>query len=299
MMEPRQLRAFVAVAETLNFNRAAETLGIAQQSLSLQIARLEHTIGVRLFERSTRSVTLTSPGRRLLIDARDILNRLENAERNALLASRGQIGEIALGCGSYAVETILTEVLTEFRAAYPQVAMTLYELSTSEQLDALRRGTIDVCFSLLPPPASDLISEVLFEDGFTVAVAGDTRPAGPVPLATFKESPFVSGPGYLSPGLNAVKAQLFAEACFEPRIVQIANNTPTLLALVAAGTGVLLSPGAIGSFHRKDVTFIPIDTTHRIRICMLTRANADSSPELGNFCEVVRTTVVPRWNRSQ
>src|ERR1700677_3427531 len=106
---------------------------MAQQLVSSQIARLEHDLGIVLFERNTRSVQLSVPGRRLYADAQDILGRLEAAPRHVVLASQGQSGSIAIGCGEYAVESVLPQLLHQYRELYPDVAVSLYEQRTAAQ----------------------------------------------------------------------------------------------------------------------------------------------------------------------
>jgi DNA-binding transcriptional LysR family regulator len=247
-LDPRRLQIFVAVAESLSFTQGAQRLGMAQQPVSAQIAKLERELGTPLLERSTRRVRLTEAGRRLHADAREILDGMERAQRNVVLAARGEVGSLALGCGELAVDTILPTLLRAFRERHPGVAITLYEQHTSDQVDALRRGDIDVGFALLPTPAEDIHAEVLSETGFVVAVPGTAqrrRRVMPVPLATFRDDGFIAAPRYRSPGLDDLKAELFREAGFSPRVVQLASNASTMLAMVAAGIGVLLTPEPI------------------------------------------------------
>jgi DNA-binding transcriptional LysR family regulator len=290
LMDPRRLQIFVAVAESLSFTHGARSLGMAQQPVSAQIARLERELGTALFERNTRRVRLTESGRRLYADAREILGALERAHRNVVMASRGEIGNLAIGCGELAVDTLLPKILRAFHEQFPEVSVALYEHHTSDQLDALRRDDIDVGFALLPTPADDITAEVFSEDGFVVAVATSSRPArrGRVPITEFRESGFIATPRYRSPGLDEIKAEVFRDAGFEPRIVQLATNASTMLALVAAGIGVLLTPEPISRVAMDGVTFVPIDTDRRARLCMITRRDAAPSAALANFCTVAR-----------
>ena len=290
LMDPRRLQVFVAVAESLSFTHGARSLGMAQQPVSAHIARLERDLGAALFERHTRRVRLTEPGRRLLIDAREILNALERARSNVVTASRGEIGSLSIGCGELAVDTVLPKILRTFHKQFPHVSIALYEHHTSDQLDALRRDDIDVGFALLPAPADDIAAEVLSEDGFVVAVAAPNRPTsrGVVPITAFREAGFIATPRYRSPGLDDIKSAVFRDAGFEPRIVQLATNASTMLALVAAGIGVLLTPEPISRLTMNGVVFVPIDTQRRARLCMITRRDVEPSPALANFCNVAR-----------
>lgn len=290
LMDPRRLQMFVAVAESLSFTQGAKSLGLAQQPVSAQIARLERDLGAALFERNTRRVRLTESGRRLYADAREILGALDRARRNVVMASRGEIGSLAIGCGELAVDTLLPKLLRAFHERFPEVTVTLYEHHTSDQLDALRRDDIDVGFALLPAPADDIAAEVLSEDGFVVAVATPDRPRGrsAVPIEAFRDAGFIATPRYRSPGLDELKAEVFRDAGFEPRIVQLATNASTMLALVAAGIGVLLTPEPISRVAMDGVSFVPIATERRARLCMITRRESAPSAALANFCNVAR-----------
>lgn len=289
LIDPRRLRAFVAVAEDLNFTRAAERLGIAQQPLSQQIARLERDVGARLFERSTRRVRLTDAGRSLYADALEVLARLGDARRRALLAARGETGRITVGCGSYAVESILPRLLRAFHARYPDVALGLYEGHTVDQLQALRRGDIDIAFAVSPPEGDDLVAEPISDDGFVVAVAaGGAVSERAVPLARFRDATFVAAPRWVSPGLDDVKARLFEDAGFVPTIAVHASQLSTMLTLVAAGVAVLLTPAAIAAVARSDVAYVPIATPRRVTLSMVTRRSDGEPAALENMRRLVR-----------
>ena len=149
-MELRHLRYFVAVADELHFGRAAEKLHISQPPLSMQIRALEDELGVALLNRTRRHVSLTRAGQAFLQDARQILEKTDQAVLTARRAGRGEIGELAVGFISVADYNLLPLVLREFRRRYPMVSLSLKEATTDAQLDDLREGRIDVGF-LLPP----------------------------------------------------------------------------------------------------------------------------------------------------
>jgi DNA-binding transcriptional LysR family regulator len=290
LFDERRIRAFVAVAERLNFTRAAADLGVAQQPLSQQIARFERDLGVRLFERTTRSVALTAAGSTLYRDALDLLARNERAHRNALEASTGAAGHITIGVGNYAIDTILTDVLRAFRERFPNVTVALYEHHTVDQLDALRSGEIDVGFALLAPDHDDIEREVMHEAGWVLARPGD---AGVIDaparnLAEFRDAAYVAAPRQFSPGLDDLKTQLFRHAGFAPAIAQYAMQTSTMLALVAAGVGLLLTPSATQNLRREGVEFVRIATPVRVQLHMIARRTDKPSTVLENFRTIAR-----------
>ena len=139
-MELRHLRYFVAVAEELNFRRAAEWLRVAQPAVSAQIKSLEGKLGVRLFERTTRSVLLTQAGRVFLDEARSVLGAAAQAEQSAHKAHHGIVGTLRLGVIAPAASPRLANVLRHFHQSFPGVQLALMELTSSEQLRRLRAG---------------------------------------------------------------------------------------------------------------------------------------------------------------
>jgi DNA-binding transcriptional LysR family regulator len=290
LFDERRIRAFVAVAERLNFTRAAADLGVAQQPLSQQIARFERDLGVRLFDRTTRSVTLTAAGSALYRDALDLLARNERAHRTALEAHSGAAGQITIGVGNYAIDTILTDLLRAFRDRYPNVTVALYEHHTADQLDALRSGEIDVGFALLAPDHDDIDREVMHEEGWVLARPGDggVLTSEPCDLADFRDQAFVAAPRQFSPGLDDLKTVLFQQAGFHPAIAQYAMQTSTMLALVAAGVGLLLTPAATQNLRRPGVEFVPIATPLRVQLHMIARRSERPSLVLENFRAIAR-----------
>lgn len=144
-MELRHLRYYVAVAEELHFGRAAERLGIAQPPLSRQIRDLEREIGVELFERVPRGVELTAAGIAFLPEARLTLAQADRSQRSAQREARGETGRLRVGFVEAATHSgILPDVLSFFRVHLPSVGLSLLELDTPLQAEALRDGRIDV-----------------------------------------------------------------------------------------------------------------------------------------------------------
>lgn len=149
-MEFRQLKYFVAVAETLNFRRAAERVNIAQPALSRQIKDLESGIGVKLFERDTGGTHLTEAGAVLLEEARDIMERIDMATEMTQSAAAGRLGHLHIaGIGSMSIG-LLSAGLSNFRTKYPNVEVSLHDLGLRDLLTELRTGTVHLGFSFDP-----------------------------------------------------------------------------------------------------------------------------------------------------
>jgi DNA-binding transcriptional LysR family regulator len=150
MMELRQLRYFVAVARERNFTRAAEILHIAQPPLSRQIQQLEHEVGVRLIERGSRPVRLTEAGKLFYdqaVQALEHLERMTEMTRRLVATARTRLG---IGFVASTLYGYLPEVIRRYRVARPEVEITLHEMTSLEQIVALKEGRIDVGFGRIP-----------------------------------------------------------------------------------------------------------------------------------------------------
>src|SRR6266404_1207660 len=153
-MELRHLRYFVAVAEDLNFTKAAAKLHLAQPSLTRQIHNLEDELGVRLLNRSRGPVGLTEEGRSFLVDAQRILALATESILAVQRLSRGEIGQLNIGYLSNFDFQLLPETLASFRQTFPHIALNLFDMTPAEQFRALEVRKIDLGFVGLRPPAS-------------------------------------------------------------------------------------------------------------------------------------------------
>lgn len=263
-MELRHLRYFVAVAEELNFTRAAERLHIAQPPLSMQIRDLEGEIGACLFTRSRRTVALTEAGRALLVHAREILAQTTEAAEAARRAARGETGVLRIGfTSSLPYAALLPDALFAYRQRCPDVTLQLRELFTSEQFEALANGTLDVGLVRESPATSPRGVSVreLGRDPLRVVIHADHALAqqASVSIASLREEGFISFPPGVGTGLPAILVRLSAAAGFEPRIVQLAREATTQIALVAAGLGIALLPAPLEYMRIPRVRYLPID----------------------------------------
>src|SRR6266850_3364848 len=153
-MELRHLRYFVAVAESLNFTRAAAKLHLAQPSLTRQIHHLEEEIGVRLLNRSKNKVALTEEGRSFLVDARRIVAIAAESVLAVQRLSRGETGQLNIAYLSNFDFELLPETLTAFRQSFPHIALNLFDMTPAEQFRALEARKIDLGFMGLRPPGA-------------------------------------------------------------------------------------------------------------------------------------------------
>ena len=171
-MELRHFRYFVAVAETLHFARAAEQLGISPPALTKQIQEIESLLAVRLFQRTKRSVKLTSAGEALLDEAQRTLQQAARAEDTARRAGRGEVGRIEIGYVASAAYTgLLQREVARFRLAAPQVQLNLFEMVMEHLPQQVSDGRLDLAFIRPPVPCpDDVICTTLLDDDFIVAL---------------------------------------------------------------------------------------------------------------------------------
>ena len=261
-MELRHLRYFKAVANELNFTRAASRLRVAQSAVSSQIQDLENELGVVLLERSRRRVTLTAAGEAFVEASERILRSVEDASRQARRIGHGEYGTLAVGfIGSQSHEW-MPRVLKRFRAKYPEVEVTLTEIHPSQQLEALLARTLDV--GLVGPIAGKtppgLRLECFSEEWPFVGMPNDHRFARlhKVALAQLKDEPFIFTSEKNSPSYRSLISRMCERAGFIPRVVQEVDRARTGVQYVAAGFGISIFAEHISRLPAPGVRFVPL-----------------------------------------
>ncbi len=292
-MELRHLRYFVVVAEELHFGRAAARLHIAQPPLSQQIHQLEAELGVPLFQRTTRRVTLTDAGRLFLEDARRILAQVEQAKQSARRAQRGELGRLVVGFVGSAASDVLPILLRAYRDRYAEVEVVLREMDTAEGLAALEAGTIQA--GILRPPIDDpsLACEVIRREPFVVALPKQHPLAqrAPIALPDLAGEPFILFPRRWGSGLYDNVISHCHQAGFSPRVVQEATEMSTIVGLVAAGIGISLVPASVALLRTAGVVYRALGESGLMAEMAVVWRRDEQSPVLDAFLEVARRTV--------
>jgi len=290
-MELRHLRYFVAVAEELNFGRAARRLGIAQPPLSRQIHVLESELSVRVFTRSKRRVHLTDAGRVLLEEARAALRQAERAVERARRAGRGEAGRLAVAFAPAAELALVPRVVGPFMKRHDDVEVEVYSIDPDDQVAALQAGTIEV--GLLPIPAigpEGLVVEPLLAEEICAVLPRHHRLATRqrVSLALLAQEPFVLFRRSVAPRLHDTITAMLHEAGGAPNVRCHASHLHTCIALVAAGLGVALLPAASQGGHANGVVYRHLaGPTPRLEIGMVYRRD-DPSAVLRKFLASAR-----------
>lgn len=258
-MDLRQLRYFNALAETLNFHRAAERLHISQPPLTVAIRKLEEELGVALFERDPRGVRLTTAGLAAVTPAREALAAAEKVREAVRQGAAGLRGRLSIGFIGSAIGELMPRIVSPFRHAYPEVELALEEMNSVEIVRAIAGRRLDIGLVRLPVMDSAPVAIDVIETDELVAVL----PASDVlarrktlDLGALADRSFI----IYSPVsvLHATIRLACHRAGFTPRVAQAAVQVQTILSLVEAGLGVALIPGRSARFAGEGVRIVSL-----------------------------------------
>uniref|UniRef100_A0AAU2VK03 LysR family transcriptional regulator n=1 Tax=Streptomyces sp. NBC_00008 TaxID=2903610 RepID=A0AAU2VK03_9ACTN len=260
-MELRHLSAFVAVAEELHFGRAAKRRQMAQPPLSQQIRQLEKELGVQLFERNTRSVRLTSAGESFLQPVRTVLDDLDVAVRAAKAAGRGEYGRVSIGFAGASSHETLPRLTRAVRAAHPGIELVMTGQTYAKvALARVADGSLDLGFVRLPVTQPGVAHRVIDEEELVCALPSDHPLAArdSVAIKALAEEPFVSFPANTGSTVRDAMVGACEAAGFNPRVVQEAPDSYTIMALVAAGVGVTLTVTSVQHIQQNGLVYRPL-----------------------------------------
>lgn len=292
-MELRHLRYFAAVAEELHFSRAAERLNIATPTLSAQIRALETMLGVQLFVRSTRGVTLTEAGKRVLEEARVTLSQAERTKLVGRHAGRGELGSIALGyILGPSIDGLIATALAEFRKSHPDVSFQLQKSETFPQLKALAEGTLDVGFMRTPGKyPSELAGFVVDQQELWLAIpAGHSLAACDLisPEQLVSES-FIAHPIEHELFLAGNASAIVPSDGPAARKVSRVSDILSALIFVASGAGLTVVPKSVTRVAASGVVFRKIGGKPRYADYVVVFRKSERSPAVKAFVAMLRT----------
>jgi len=286
-MELRHLRYFIAVAEELNFTRAARKVGIGQPPLSNQIRDLENEIGAALFRRLSNGAELTEAGKAFLPEAQAILLQAEQAKQSALRAARGGSGRLRVGFTSSAVfNPVVPAVVNAFREKYAAVEFGLEEAPTAQLLQRLDAEELDAVF--IRPGSGDVLQvrcQLLAEDPMVIVLPArhplsqaQTLPLDALAGESLVLFPREAGAGFFDDIIAACR-----RAGFEPQVGQPAPQITSIASLIAVGLGVSIVPPEMVKINVPGVRYIAIEgEAPAARLTLATRRD-ERSPTVRNF----------------
>lgn len=273
-MELRHARYFLAVAEALSFTAAAERLNMSQPPLSQQINDLEQELGVRLFDRHSRSVRLTAAGLAFRRHAEAMMAQAAAARAEVKAIGLGHSGVLQIGTTNSVLYSGLSSLIARFITNHPDVEIRIHELAPQDQINRLRTGELDICFLRFAADDGELQLELAWRERMGIVVPHTHRLAKrkSVTISMLRDEEFVfyrlADSPYARYLLNCC-----IEGGFYPRIVQEVVEALTVVSLVAAGLGVGFVPDTIG--RNSALSYIPFKgTTPRADVHLLTAINA-------------------------
>jgi len=255
------MEAFVTVAEELHFGRAARRLHVSQPPLSNRIRQLEAELGLQLFDRNTRAVRLTDAGTRLLPAARRVLVEAGKARRVAHAIASGEEGRVRLGFAGASSQRALPILAAAVRSEYPGIELVLESQTyVYAALEQIASGVLDLAFVRLPVLDPDLDARVVEVEELVCALPASHPLAqrSEIDLADLRDEDFVSLPEDLGSILQSTMMSLCTAAGFKPKVSQVAPDSATVLALVAAGAGVTITLSSVQRVQAVGIAYRPL-----------------------------------------
>ncbi|OXR50791.1 LysR family transcriptional regulator [Pusillimonas sp. T2] len=291
-MEMRQIRYFQCVAQELSFTKASQRLHIAQPPLSRQIRQLEEELGVQLFERLGRSIRLTDAGKFFFDKTMQLSARLDDvvvatrriAESGKKWFGIGFVPSIMYGFGP--------TLFRKMRASGVQAEIGLSEMTTVEQLKALRAGQIDIGFGRIALDAPDIAGLTLLQEPLVLAVPAQHALAGrrDASLDDIADLSYVLYPAKPRPSYADHVIGLFEQRDHRVSVAFEANEMQTAIGLVAAGLGVTLVPSTVMRMQRDDVVFIPLNEPEFTSPIVMSWLKDSASPILREVVALAKQT---------
>lgn len=288
-MELRHLRYFKVLAETLNFTRAAEILHIAQPPLSRQISQLEEELGTALVVRE-RPIRLTEAGRFFYKQVCTQLQQLETIVDTTRRIGQGQRHCLGIGFAPSTLYTSLPKLIRDLRQDRG-LELSLSEMTTVEQVEALKSGRIDIGFGRIRIDDPAIEQEVLSQDPLVAVLPKGHALAGqPVTLEQLGTEEFVLYPAQPRPSYADHILGLFAHHGMSLKVNQWANELQTAIGLVAAGVGVTLVPASVQQQHRTDIEYVRLLDTRACSPIIFSRRAGDVSSLVARCLKFLATT---------
>jgi len=294
-MELRHLRYFLAVAEALNFTKAAALLRVAQPALSRRVQDLEDEIGVDLLKRSPRGVVLTAEGKLFLDKTRHILKLADESVEQVRALARGEEGELHMGYAPAPTVEILPPALAAFQKAFPRVRVLLHDFSEQELIEGLRNGRLEL--ALMPrgtgPQSVGLEFETLRSYPICVAVAPTHRFARlkTITLEMVATEAMIGFNRKDYPEYYVGLDRIFEPLGIKPRVVAECDSSSSLITEIETGRGVAIASPVLRHASGKRLLYRPLTGTTEVLSVGIARAiKGDVTPAGEKFCEILRMT---------
>lgn len=292
-MELRHLRYFVAVADALNFTKAAARLRLAQPALSRQVKDLEEEIGVALLRRSSRSVNLTAEGKLFLEEARELLRRADQSIQNVRALARGEFGDLHVGYAPSPTVEILPPALAALRKEAPGVHIKLHDLSGDEQIAGLLDGSLDL--ALMVEDTQESGSRIVFEPLRQYKYCAAMAPKHPfarkkaITLEELATQPLVALSRKEYSEFYRILDRLYANRPARPKIAVECDGATSMLTELETGRGIAIVSELFRCTAGRRLVFRPLSNATEIHnIGVAWKKNAEPSAAAGKFIQALR-----------
>ena len=288
-MELRHLRYFVAVAEERNFTRAAERLHMAQPPLSRSIQQLEETLEVQLFQRDSRPLKLTETGKFFYAHAVQLL--AQTAELESMTRRVGNIERsLSVGFVGSTLYGMLPKIIRRFRDENATVELSLHEMSTMDQIRALKDGQIDIGFGRIRHEDPNIRRVILREEKMIVALP-EGHPLSllkPIlALSDLVSETLIIFPKSPRPSYADQVLSVFQDRGLKPRRIYEVRELQIALGLVAAGEGISVVPSSVYGLKRDDVSYKELDDPTLVSPIIMSRRMLDESRDIREMLELI------------
>ncbi|HEU0230655.1 MAG TPA: LysR family transcriptional regulator [Burkholderiaceae bacterium] len=289
MLDIKPLRYFITLAETRHFGRAAARLNLSQPPLSRQLVALEASLGVRLVERNSRSVTLTAAGERFYADAQAILAAVRQAEENARAVAHGEAGTLAVGFTMCAAYSVVPGYAKAFAATYPAVELSLREIVSNDLAGQVLSGRVDAAIMFPRVVNAGLAARTVVREPLCVALPRSHPRARQhkLKIAQLARDAFVMASDDVAPYLHATIVEHCRRGGFAPDVRLEVRLQQTVLSLVDEAVGVALVPASMSRIHFGNVVFRPLVDAPTIEL-MLAWLPGNRNPCLERFLDLAQ-----------
>lgn len=291
MFHLKHLHNFVVVAETEHVGRAAERLNLTQPPLSRQLALLEEELGVSLFIRHPKGVTLTPAGRQFYDDAKRILNHVERACDNAKQVADGRQGKLNIGFMMHAAYNIIPPLTKTFMASNPRVSLRLQEVIPAEIATKIQQGDLDGAITLKAPAAKGVNSLHLCTESLCLVIpkGHELEQCSSVSAEMLAPFELIAVPMAVAPELRSAIEDYCNHAGFEPKIILETQLQQTIVSLVAEGLGIALVPAPVQKLKHDNVVFKQLTDSPSVNYVFIWRED-NLNPVLSAFLDTLHLT---------
>ncbi len=290
-MELRHLRYFLVLSEELHFGKAAKRLCISQPPLSRQIKELEQELGITLFLRDNKRVTLTDAGRYLAEEAASTLKQLAFATQHATQIHESLAGEVRIGYISSIDKKKLGKLIQELQTQHPFLQTKLYELSSDKQVYGLANSQMDIGIIRAPSLSPKITVEKLYDDGFALVYAADYTL--PEDLSLLAALPFISYHADYAPMYHQQMLSCCAQLGFSPNLRHACNNISSILDFVHINSGISIVPQSVRTqYQHLHLNFLNLEEPSLRTDILLAYAKEQKHPAFSLLRDLIKKLFV-------